>query len=249
LGGADLRPSFSDYIVFVDESGDHGLQNIDPQFPVFTLAFCIVAKEDYLSAIVPAFQKFKFDFFGHDGVILHEHELRKSEGPFAFLRTDASLRGNFFAALNEIVDEAVFRIYAATIHKDLLKARYSDPWNPYEIALRFCMEHLRSYMLSAGQKGKTLHLHFEGRGRREDQQLELEFRRICANQGQWGWKAPDFTVMKFEPVFLPKSANSIGLQMADLIARPIALHSLRPQQANRAYDVLKTKIRYAKGFP
>jgi hypothetical protein len=46
-----LPPSFADYIVFVDESGDHGLHNIDPQFPVFTLAFCIVSKADYLATI------------------------------------------------------------------------------------------------------------------------------------------------------------------------------------------------------
>ncbi|UIE41753.1 hypothetical protein KOJCDNHJ_00343 [Xanthomonas citri pv. punicae] len=26
---------FSDYIVFVDESGDHGMANIDPAFPLF----------------------------------------------------------------------------------------------------------------------------------------------------------------------------------------------------------------------
>ena len=25
----------SDYIVFADESGDHGLVSVDPQFPVF----------------------------------------------------------------------------------------------------------------------------------------------------------------------------------------------------------------------
>ena len=33
-----------DSIAYVDESGDHGLKNIDPQHPVFTLAFCIVEK-------------------------------------------------------------------------------------------------------------------------------------------------------------------------------------------------------------
>jgi hypothetical protein len=28
---------FSDYIVYVDESGDHGLVNIDTQYPIFVL--------------------------------------------------------------------------------------------------------------------------------------------------------------------------------------------------------------------
>ena len=32
--------NFSDYIVYVDESGDHGLK-IAPLYPIFVLAFCV----------------------------------------------------------------------------------------------------------------------------------------------------------------------------------------------------------------
>lgn len=39
---------FSDYLVFVDESGDHNLVTIDPQFPVFVLLFAILRKDDYV---------------------------------------------------------------------------------------------------------------------------------------------------------------------------------------------------------
>ena len=34
--------TFSDFIVFVDESGDHSLEVINPDYPVFVLAFCIL---------------------------------------------------------------------------------------------------------------------------------------------------------------------------------------------------------------
>ena len=60
---------FSEYLVFVDESGDHGLVSIDPMYPVFVLAFCIVRKEDYVVAITPAMQKFKLKYFGHEEVV------------------------------------------------------------------------------------------------------------------------------------------------------------------------------------
>ena len=30
--------TYSDYIVYVDESGDHGLKTIDENYPVFVLA-------------------------------------------------------------------------------------------------------------------------------------------------------------------------------------------------------------------
>ena len=32
---------FGDYIVYVDESGDHSLVSIDQRFPVFALVFCV----------------------------------------------------------------------------------------------------------------------------------------------------------------------------------------------------------------
>lgn len=39
-----LDSQFSKYIVYVDESGDHSLQNIDEQYPLFVLAFCVFHK-------------------------------------------------------------------------------------------------------------------------------------------------------------------------------------------------------------
>ena len=43
----------SDYIVYVDESGDHSLTSIDPDYPVFVLSFCIFRKAEYAQAVTP----------------------------------------------------------------------------------------------------------------------------------------------------------------------------------------------------
>ena len=78
--------AFSDYIVYADESGDHSLTSIDPQFPVFVLAFCIlIQKAAYTDHVVPAFQRFKFEFWGHDSVVLHGHDIRKAQDDFNIL--------------------------------------------------------------------------------------------------------------------------------------------------------------------
>ena len=42
---------------------------------------------------------------------------------------------------------------------------------------------------------------------------------------------------------IPKAANSIGLQMADLMARPVGLNHFRTGQQNRAFDGIKQKLR------
>lgn len=61
-----VNQEFSEYIVYVDESGDHGLKTIDPNYPVFVLAFCIFKTLDYVKTAVPLLQDFKFKHFGHD---------------------------------------------------------------------------------------------------------------------------------------------------------------------------------------
>lgn len=99
--------TFGDYIVYVDESGDHSLTSINPQNPVFTLVFCIVEKTVYRDVIVPSFQKLKFDFWGHDCVILHSHEIRKARGDFNIL-LNPTTRADFVLRLNEAVESLPF---------------------------------------------------------------------------------------------------------------------------------------------
>ena len=109
-------PEFSDYIVYVDESGDHGLQSINPEYPMFVLAFCVFKVSDYTDLVTPRIQQFKFHQFGHDIVILHEHELRKYEGPFGFLM-NRERRDEFMGELSSIVEDAPFRLIATAIRK------------------------------------------------------------------------------------------------------------------------------------
>ena len=61
-----MRNDFSEYIIFADESGDHGITSINPENPVFVLVFCIFRKTDYISIVKQAVAKLKIDFWGHD---------------------------------------------------------------------------------------------------------------------------------------------------------------------------------------
>jgi len=232
------RPSgeaFGDYIVYVDESGDHGLAQPDPDYPMFVLAFCIVRKDEYKTIISPAFDALKFKHFGHDMIVLHEHEIRKARGSFAFL-TNAARRETFYADLNHAMANAPFTVVAVCIDKLKLKSAYKFPKNPYDLAMAYGLERVHRFLSSQGQGARTTHIVFEARGRREDDDLELEFRRVCDGANYQKTKLP------FEFVLAPKRSNSCGLQLADLIARPIGLRVLRPQQPNRAYDLIEPKF-------
>ena len=169
---------YSDYVIFVDESGDHNLQNVAPDYPVFVLDFCIFRKTDYANQIVPKIQEFKFEHFGHDIVVLHEHSIRKQKKPFLFL-TDQAKRNNFLNGLSQLIEEVEFTIIATVIRKEQQAKAYANPTSPYDLALKFCMERAYYFLVKQQQNKLITHIVVERRGRTEDNNLELTFRRIC----------------------------------------------------------------------
>jgi hypothetical protein len=221
----------SQYVVYVDESGDHSLESIDPQYPVFVLAFCVFHKNHYATQVVPALESFKFKHFGHDVVVLHETDIRKERGNFRF--SSRPHKQAFLDELTGIIEANNFILIASVIDKVRLRERSE---NPYHLALGFCLETLYELMQEKHQEELPTHVVVECRGKREDAELELEFRRICAGGNRSGNALP------FEVVFADKKTNSTGLQFSDLVARPIGLSVIRPEHPNRAFDILKRKF-------
>lgn len=64
----------------------------------------------------------------------------------------------------------------------------------------------------------------------------VQFRRVCDGQNFQRERFP------FGIIMADKKTNSSGLQLADMVARPIGLRILRPNQVNRAYRVLERKL-------
>ena len=226
---------FSDYIVYLDESGDHSLDAIDPQYPIFVLSACVFHKDQYRNAIVPAFLDLKFRFFGHDMVVLHSRDIRKAQGPFSILQ-NARVRQEFLAAVNATVAAAPFALVSAIIDKRRLTQHDIRPHNPYELALTFCMERVFTYLQGVGHHQNRTPMVVECQGRREDTELELSFRRTAQGANRHNRPLP------FDIVFADKKTNSTGLQLADLVSHPIGRHYLVPGQPNQAYAVVKPKF-------
>lgn len=229
-------PPFSDYLVFVDESGDHNLVQIDPQFPVFVLLFAVLPKDEYVDRVCPDLQRFKFEFWGHDEVVLHEHEIRKPVGDFLFLM-QRPLRERFQAGLTAQMRALPATIIAVVIDKPAFAAKHHIPVSPYDYAMETGLARVFRHLEDIGQTAGTTAIIVEKRGRREDAELELAFRRVCNGENALHKPLP------FQLVMVPKASNSPGLQITDLMARPVALHHLRPDQPNRAFEIIATKLR------
>ncbi len=225
------------------------LTSIDKKFPVFALSFCVVKKDEYIKSVVPALQEFKFKYWGHDSVILHEHEIRKSKGEFAWLQINRIKRNDFYNDLNQIMSDAPITIIASVIKKESLIRKYKNPYNPYELALTFCLERLLEYLRKKKQNGKTTHVIFEKRGSSEDKDLEKHFHQIKEGRNTLHQCNSDFQLMDFQPIFAKKSVNSTGLQLADLTARPIANQTIHPENHDRAYKIILEKLFESRVFP
>lgn len=87
------------------------------------------------------------------------------------------------------------------------------------------------------QRGRKIPIIFESRRRNEDRTLEEEFKKMVEQSNLNGIKG------MFDFHCISKKANLPGLQLADLVARPIGVHYLHPEQHNRAWEMLLPKMR------
>jgi hypothetical protein len=126
----------SKHIVYFDESGDHGLNRIDPDFPVFILCGCLYTVADYVQHECPNFSSIKFETFGHDAVIFHSRDIRKRLGPFQILQ-DQTKREAFLRRITQCFEQSRATIIAAAIDKRRHKDHYAYPDDPYDIALLY----------------------------------------------------------------------------------------------------------------
>ena len=241
---------FSDYIVYLDESGSPNLEGDRADFPIFVLTSICIKKDIYINEVVPALQSLKFKYFGHDQTILHEREIRRKSGAFAFLQTDAKLRTEFLTDISQLIENQNFEILACVIDKKTLRKNYHNPFDPYKLALLFSMEQIALRLENLNQCGKTIHVIAESRGKTEDKELELEFRRIADGSTVLPLNQPKLLrEFDWQILFSNKKSNSAGLQLADLVARPIGIHILRPKQDNKAYKIIEKKNPSIIHFP
>lgn len=224
-----------DYIVYVDESGDHNLVDFDPQYPRFVLAFCIFKIDHYVEHVVPTMQRLKFEFFGHDLVVLHERDIRRELPPFDLL-LNSGVRTAFLTRLDDLIESSRFGIVATVIRKHDFRERRGTQTSPYEVALEFGLERVFLQLQDRGQVGRKTFVVFEGRGRAEDKELELAFRRILDSTKYQG------LAQTLDFLCVDKKINSSGLQIADLVARPIGIRDLRPDQQNHAWNIIEKKL-------
>lgn len=147
-------------------------------------------------------------------------------------------REAFLSGLTAIMVALPATIVAVVIDKPAFVVHHpvAEPIGAYDFAMEKGLAAVHHYLCEQGQSELQTPVIVECRGRKEDKELELTFRRFCDITPEHS------SPLLFDLVMVPKTANSAGLQLADLIARPVGLHHLRPLQSNRAFEILQTKL-------
>jgi hypothetical protein len=213
----------SNYLVFVDEAGDHIIAHTYPEFPLLVLAFVIISKDEYCDRLLPKFARLKLKHFGDVSTIFHEREIRKQQNDFRILMVP-EIREAFFTDLNALMSEINYSVVSVVIDKR--KVVPSADSNLYEVAVKRGMETIHAFLKARDDDNATT-ITFESRGKAED----FKLRQYFFASGE-----------SFKLVLHAKSAGGLGLQFADMIARPIGTHILHTGQSNRAWDILSGKL-------
>ena len=236
LGTKIAQMSHPTHFAFADESGDAGMDRIDPGFPVLSFATCLFDVDIYRETVIPAVRDLKTRYFGDATVILHEREIRRARGPFTFMG-GKQIRQAFEQDLVELVEALPFVIIASVVHKTRLRDHYPRPDDPYSLCLRFVFERVRMFLDSASGPETLAHLTVESRTPTADRKLRAAFDRFrrSDHMGQ--------PLRNVQLEFAPKSAGHVGLEIADLIANPIARHVLRRQAGLIPFSAIEPKLR------
>lgn len=229
----------NDYYFFMDETGDHGLSFVDPNFPLFLLCGVLFEKSELIK-LEKNINQFKIDFFKTTDVNLHSKEIRKCDGAFQIL-FDLELKKNFYLRLNEIISNSKFTIIGSGVDKDKHIKKYGKgAKDPYSLSLSFVIERL-IFCLDSQDKKSLVNIKIERRGKKEDLQL-LDQYNIILDRGTYFVSSDRVKtrINKFE--FNYKRDNIIGLQIADLCAYPLARHVLFPNEPYTSFDIISSKI-------
>lgn len=224
-------------ILFLDESGDHNLSVIDPQYPVFVLGGVIVEHSYAEGEMTDRMNAFKQRVFGTQDIILHTAEICRNQNAFAGLQ-DKDFRAFFYQELNSLMRELQYTVIACVIHKDNHLSRYGvAALDPYLLSLDILVERF-GFEIPSDQSGLIV---AEQRDSTLDRQIELAWLNLKI-QGTKYISAQTLQQRVSGLNLRNKKENLAGLQLADLVVSPIGRHVLGKRE-KEDFQIIRQKFR------
>lgn len=225
----------SEWIICVDESGDLGLRNFNSKFPIFLVAMVIFPRTEFTEVIVPAFENLKREFFGSPDVPLHEIDSRRGFGPIRTLRTEQR-RDDLRMAIRNELSSMGGRIVAAAVDKRKFASIHQPSRNLYDQCFLACAVPLWSFLPGLADADPLTELVVESRGKTEDHALSETVNALSRGRAEIDLQIP------FDLRFVGKADHHIGVEIADLVANPIAREVLGLPQPSLPFSAIRSKF-------
>lgn len=220
------------------------MENFNPSFPVFTLCGVLVSRENNRK-LENEFNALKTELWGSKNVIIHSREIRRCKNEFINL-LDPDTKNQFYERVNTILSQNnVYVVVACTILKEAFIRLFSNTEDVYGLSLSYLIE--RSIFCVDDNCGDgEIDIIFEKRGKIEDRTLTKFYNGLRVTGTKW--VEPERLQERIRAFSSrAKKDNIIGLQIADLIAYPIARKVLNPDAPNPAFEIIKPNIYSSHG--
>jgi hypothetical protein len=228
--------------MFLDESGDHSLTMIDPQYPLFVLGGIIVDRDYASRELAERVRQFKLDVFDRDDFILHTADIVRSKGIFSLMR-HPPFRERFYTELNALMRSLDYQVIACVIKKDEHLTRYGfEAIDPYLLSLNILVERFCFEIGATPQGGLIV---AERRDPTLDHQLELAWLNLRI-QGTRFMQASMIEERISGLTTRSKEENIAGLQLADLVVSPIGRFVLG-KRMYEDWEIIESKFRRRHG--
>lgn len=219
-------PPRHEYLLFLDECGIHPLSPESDQFPLFCLCGIIVDAERY-GTFDRVWKTWKAKWLGSPHVIVHEPDVRKRSHHF-HITGDPAREQAILDSLAAQLADLDFWCIAAVIDKRRFAQHYITghvdeflPKSGYLMCVDFIFERFVHFLYHYGKNAQGAVI-AESRGLREDAEVHAEFLRLQLEGTQWQAEQQFRNQLRPFIEFKRKDCNHSGLQIADLVARPVA---------------------------
>ncbi len=224
--------------MFLDESGDHSLSFIDPQYPVFVLGGVIMDKDYADGPLTDRLNRFKSELFGTTEIVLHTADIARNRNGFENLK-EAAFREMFYERLNELMESLPYSVVACAVRKTEHLARYElAALDPYLLSLGILVERFCFEIGNIHDGGSIV---AESRNRVLDSSLTAGWRNL-KEDGTYYLEAETIENRISALELRSKSENIAGLQLADLVVSPIGRHIIgKPDKLD--WEIIQRKFR------
>lgn len=225
-------------ILFLDESGDHNLSVIDPDYPLFVLGGVIVDQYYAETVLEQKLNLFKSKVFGTTNIILHTADITRNRNGFEKL-ISPEFRLFFYSELNRLMSEIEYQVVACVVKKEKHLSQYGvAALDPYLLSLDILVERLG---FEVGRQGVSGLIVAEKRDPTLDNQLDLAWLNLKISGTKY-LSATDIQRRVSGLNLRAKSENIAGLQLADLAVSPIGRHVLGKTD-KEDYKIIESKFR------